>query len=84
MKITVRLFASYREIVGQTRLDVDVSEGSTAGDVLNIFVARHPRLSDLVTTTLLAVNREYAAAETQLHEGDELAFVPPVSGGIRD
>jgi len=82
VKITVRLFASYREIVGQIRMDLDVAEGSTAGDVLETFVAQFPRLGDLASTTLLAVNREYAAAETQLREGDEVAFVPPVSGGI--
>ncbi|TAK27931.1 MAG: molybdopterin converting factor subunit 1 [Chloroflexota bacterium] len=81
MKITVRLFASYREIVGQTRLDVEVPEGATAGDLLRMFVERYPRLGDLAGGTLLAVNRDYAGAETQLRESDEVAFVPPVSGG---
>ncbi len=81
MKVSVRFFAAYREIVGKSQMEVDVAEGTTAGNLLDLFVGRHPRLGDLASSSLLAVNREYVPAETVLRDNDEVVFVPPVSGG---
>ena len=81
MRISVRFFLAYREIVGARQSEVQVAEGTTAGDLLSLLVARHPRLGDLARASLVAVNREYVPPETALSEGDEVVFVPPVSGG---
>ena len=84
MKVSVRFFAAFREIVGRTHMEVGVAEGTTAGNLLDLFVGRYPRLGDLVGSSLLAVNREYVPPETTLRENDEIVFVPPVSGGETD
>ena len=76
MKVTVRLFAALRERAGRDALELELPEGATAADALAA-VEHLAAGSSLV----LAVNREYATPETRLAAGDELAVVPPVSGG---
>ena len=76
MLVTVRLFAALRERAGRDALELDLPEGATAADAL-------AAVQDLAagSSLVLAVNREYATPETPLSAGDELAVVPPVSGG---
>ncbi len=81
MQVTVRCFAGAREAVGQASLQVEVAEGATAGDVLAHLAAVHPRLQGIAPHLLLSVNREYADRSAPLKAGDELALIPPVSGG---
>ena len=81
MTIRVLLFASFRELVGESRLDLDVPEGCTADDVFRMLEGRHPGLSALRDFTTFAVNRAVVGAGTTLQAGDELAFLQPVSGG---
>lgn len=81
MKVKIRLFASQREVVGQRELELDMPEGSTAGDVVTRLTNEYPRLARVATSTMLAVNREYVDQKTELKEGDEVALLPPVSGG---
>ena len=76
MKITVRLFAALRERAGQDRIELDLPPGASVGDAL----AQIDHLSG-GARIVLAVNREYAEPGRLLVEGDELAAVPPVSGG---
>lgn len=76
MRVTVRLFAALRERAGSDALELDLPEGATAADALAA-VEHLAAGSSLV----LAVNREYATPDTRLAAGDELAVVPPVSGG---
>ena len=76
MKITVRLFAGLREQAGQSRREVELPPGSRVADVWPLL-----ELGDALPGLLYAVNREYAPAETTLSEGDEVALIPPVSGG---
>lgn len=84
MKITVRYFALLRERAGT---DAEVVEWQDAaphvGRLRELLAARTPAIAPLLRSgsLLVAVNREYAAAETPLKEGDEVAFLPPVSGG---
>jgi molybdopterin synthase catalytic subunit len=74
--VRVRLFAMLRERAGSDTLDLELPEGSRAADVLE-------RLGDLAQglPLVLAVNREYATLDQTLSPGDELALIPPVSGG---
>lgn len=81
MKIRVRLFASVRDIVGRREVVLDLPEGITAAELLHRFARDHPRLQGLAPSLLLAVNREYVKGAQVLKEGDEVAFIPPVSGG---
>ncbi len=82
MRVRVRLFAAYREAVGRGETSVDLPEGGTVSDLLSLLVAEFPRLRGLAQVTAAAVNQEYVARSTVLHDGDEVAFIPPVSGGV--
>lgn len=81
MQIRLRYFAMVREIVGQSRATLDVPEGATAGMVFERLVADYPRLQGTAKSVMLMVNQEYVSPDHQLAEGDELALIPPVSGG---
>ena len=76
MKIAVRLFAGLRELAGTRTIEVELPEGATAADVWPALA-----LGDEPRGLLLAINRSYAQRETTLAEGDEIALIPPVSGG---
>ncbi len=76
MKIQVRLFAALRERAGSGRLDVEVDPGSTVADVWPAL-----GLGDEPTGLLYALNREYVEPRAVLSAGDEVAVIPPVSGG---
>src|ERR687887_1486575 len=76
MEVTVRLFAMLRERAGKSELTLDLPEGATVHDALGAL----SWMADGVPL-VLAVNREYAAEDQVLDPGDELALIPPVSGG---
>lgn len=81
MKLRIRLFASFREAVGSGTLAWDAPEGATVADVISALRAAYPGLGPAAERALLAVNQEYVAGTVTLHDGDELALIPPVSGG---
>jgi len=81
MRIHVRLFATYREIVGAKDVAWTAEPGTTLEDFLRAFLRRHPQLAPHRETMLLAVNHAFAEPSTILREGDEVALLPPVSGG---
>jgi molybdopterin synthase catalytic subunit len=79
--ITVRLFAGLAELAGVRQTIVDLGEGLTAGDVYAVLATRHPGIAGFAGSVMFARNQEYVPAETPLAPGDELALIPPVSGG---
>ncbi len=81
MKINVKLFAILRDRAGASEVSVDLRDGATVADALEATVARFPEIRTLVPRAAYAVNRSYVAASVTLKEGDELAIIPPVSGG---
>jgi molybdopterin synthase catalytic subunit len=81
MTIRVRVFASVREILGRAEVVLEVPEGATAGSVLDRLLADSPKLRALAPILRLAVNQEYAERSRVLAAGDEVALLPPVSGG---
>jgi sulfur-carrier protein len=81
MLVTIRLFARLREIAGAADLRRELPEGATAGTAWEMLVAEFPALSDHARTISCAVNEEYARLTATLADGDEVAFLPPVSGG---
>jgi MoaE-MoaD fusion protein len=80
MRVSVRLFAGLRERAGTDRLEVELPEDARVADVLAAMAAT-PVGALRDRECVVAVNREYAAADTPVHAGDEVALVPPVSGG---
>jgi molybdopterin synthase catalytic subunit len=85
MTISVRLFAILRERAGQDRIALELDPGATVDDALAA-LAREPGLAEPLDrmAVAMAVNRDYAAGDTELHAGDELALIPPVSGGAAE
>lgn len=86
MKIRVRLFSLLRERAGAGELELEVAPTATVADALQDLGRRFPPLERLQSgpdrlPVLCAVNREFARQEARLHDGDELALMPPVSGG---
>ena len=81
MDITVRYFAGHRDIVGRAEERVELSDSATVGVLWKLLVERYPRLGGYSGKLLYAVNQEFSTLETELHDGDEVALIPPVSGG---
>lgn len=81
MKISIRYFASLREIVEKSEETLAVPEETTVAGMRALLVTRYPRLQTILERCLCAVNRGYVAADSMLHDGDELVFIPPMGGG---
>jgi molybdopterin converting factor subunit 1 len=81
MQVTVKLFGSIREAAGAKELAVVVPEGSTAADLRRLLARDHPSFEEMADRLRVSVNCEFVQWESALSEGDEVAFLPPVSGG---
>jgi molybdopterin converting factor subunit 1 len=81
MRVTVKLFASFREAAGENEAMLEVEQGTTVGELWSAIVERHRRLAPLSASAAMALNGRYATADSSLSEGDVVAFLPPVSGG---
>jgi molybdopterin synthase sulfur carrier subunit len=80
VNINIALFGIAREIVGQSSLTLDAPAGQSAAELLADLRRAYPALAGL-RSLAVAVNNEYAADDVVLHERDEIALIPPVSGG---
>lgn len=78
--VSVRFFARYRDLAGISACEVELAEGATVGDLIAQLRADH-RLESLPPNPFVAVNRVYADFGQLLTSGDEVALIPPVSGG---
>jgi len=83
LKIEVRFFAVYRERAGCDTIALEVPDGATVADLTEELGHRFPSLTSASTPIVVAVNAEYANPDTPLRDGDEVALIPPVSGGNR-
>ncbi|MCK4443470.1 MAG: MoaD/ThiS family protein, partial [Thermoplasmata archaeon] len=83
MKVIVRYFAIYREAAGESRVEMELDNGSTLGDLLEEIFEVHPKLEKWSASIVCSVNKKYANDDRVLVEGDEIALLPPVSGGAR-
>ncbi len=81
MAVTVRLFARLREIAGTDELTRTVDAPATVGDVWANLAGEWPALAPYAPSLSCAVNAQYARMTTPVADGDEVAFLPPVSGG---
>jgi molybdopterin synthase sulfur carrier subunit len=81
MKIQLKLFSMAKEIAGYGDRTMELPSGSHAETVLNMLTDRHPKLSPWRPILRVAVNWEYVDKTYPLQDGDEVAIIPPVSGG---
>ena len=81
MRINVRLFARLRDIAGSGEIATDVPDGANVRAVWDELTARFPDMRAYQQTISAAVNAEYSRMDAPLADGDEVAFLPPVSGG---
>ncbi|MFQ5683877.1 MAG: molybdopterin converting factor subunit 1 [Candidatus Binatia bacterium] len=82
MKVKVKFFAILRERVGTGEIIKEIEDGTTVGELWEFLRLDYPKLPSIEIRLLYAVNRNYVKAERVLQEGDEVVFVPPVSGGL--
>ena len=81
MQVTIRLFARLREITTAGELDRQLPDDATARGAWDALIGEFPGLAEYTTVISCAVNEEYAPFDRRLKDGDEVAFLPPVSGG---
>ena len=81
MRVRVLFFGRLKEIVGRAEDDAELSEGSRVEDLFARYGNRFPELARFRSSVVASVNQEYAEWRTPLSSGDEVAFLPPVSGG---
>ena len=81
MKVKVKYFALCREILGRSEEILELPEGARVKEILQRLEEEKPEISGLYETMRIAVNYEYVPEHTELHEGDEVALIPPVAGG---
>jgi molybdopterin converting factor subunit 1 len=81
VRVTVRLFARLRELAGRESWDIEMPAGATAADAWAVIAADTPSLAPFDRAISVAVNASFARMSRPLAEGDDVAFLPPVSGG---
>lgn len=80
MVLQLLLFGITKDIIGKSPFSMDLQGENTAGNLMVQLIDKYPRLKDL-NSIAIAVNGEYAENKTRLNSGDEIALIPPVSGG---
>jgi len=81
VRIKVLFFGMIRDIVGLREDSAEVPAGASLGSLYEQYAARFPKLRDMSASTVLALNQQFSTPAAPLAEGDEVAFLPPVSGG---
>ncbi len=81
MNVRLLYFAVLRDITGKSEAELQLAPGTRAADVWQKLRHDYVQLSDYAQPPMVAINETYAAADTVLRDGDELAFIPPVAGG---
>jgi molybdopterin converting factor subunit 1 len=84
MRVRVLFFGVLKDLAGKTSEWIELPENALAGDVLDHYATQLPRLKESLAVLAVAVNQQYAGPETALRPNDEVALLPPVSGGAED
>ena len=84
MKVTIHLFAGLSELLGQRHVTLEVAEGATIGLLREELAREYPRVTPFLPSLVCAIDEEFVPPEHALREGDEVAIIPPVSGGSDD
>lgn len=81
IQVNVLFFGRVRELSGLSKESTQVPESATLADLFIIYANRFPQLAEFRASLIASRNQEFAAWDTPLAAGDEIAFLPPVSGG---
>ena len=81
INVTIKLFAAYQEVYGQSELKISFPQPTIVEDILDYLIREKPELEKLRNVTRFGVNLQFVAADTVINEGDEIVLIPPVSGG---
>lgn len=81
MRIRVLIFGSLKDLLGKSNDAVELPEGATLAELLARYEKAHPKLKALLPAIAMSINQEYAAPSRRLADADEVALLPPVSGG---
>ncbi|HMI52980.1 MAG TPA: molybdopterin converting factor subunit 1 [Candidatus Saccharimonadales bacterium] len=79
--VKVLFFGRLREIVGKSEDSIQLAEGALIESLFATYTARHPQLTEYRSSLVASCNQEFVPWDTPLQFGDEVAFLPPVSGG---
>ncbi len=81
MRVRVLFFGILKDIVGRSEDAMDVAEGQDLGSIFDVYAGQFPRIAQMASSIVLAQNHEFRGRDALLAAGDEIAFLPPVSGG---
>ena len=81
VRVKVLFFGRLKDVVGQSEESLDLADASTIEQLFAAYAARIPELAKYRSSVVASRNQEFAAWDAVLHSGDEVAFLPPVSGG---
>jgi molybdopterin synthase catalytic subunit len=81
MRVNIKLFAVLRERAGTPQVMLHLRPGATVADASEQLAVKFPEIKPLLARVAFAVNQNYAKSDARLTDGDELALIPPVSGG---
>ncbi len=81
MKVNIHLFAGLHDLLGQRDVSLELSEGATVAELREQLAREYPIVTPFMSTLVAAVDEEYVTAEHPLRDGDDVALIPPVSGG---
>ena len=81
MRVTVRLFARLKDLAGTAEMSRDVMPGATIATVWRDLAGEFPAIAAYERSMSAALNADYARMDAEVHDGDEIGFLPPVSGG---
>lgn len=84
VRVKVLFFGMLKDIVGRSEEQIELADGARLDSVFTRYAREFPRLSDLESSIVLARNHEFSDRSTAVREGDEIAFLPPVSGGAAE
>jgi molybdopterin converting factor subunit 1 len=84
MKVEVTLFAGLKELLGQPKVTLELEEGATVADLRDRLSEQYPIVTPYLPTLICAVDEEFVPSEHPLSDGDDIALIPPVSGGATE
>jgi len=81
MKIKVKAFGRYKDILGRSEMELDMASGNTIWHVIDYLVKRYPKLEKEKKFILISLNNTYTTSEAKIKSGDVITFSPPIVGG---
>lgn len=81
ISITLKLFAAYQDVLETPDMLMTLAEGTTVGELCDRICTQYPDLKQWQNLTRFGINLQFVDADTPLNDGDEVVFIPPVSGG---